>query len=211
MSAHHNLRSYCPLKTVLNRLGDNHQASCNTYKTHVMATHHGGSGQPLDRDSIPNGKDTDVNIMHDYHHEDTNDFENVEKENHANLEALTRDLDDLCHKVQAGEGKPTEVLYHIEHKFQRLSVALCPSASLEPVNNVFKQYMDTLCSAPKQTNFINTLIQDISIFIGNNSTQMEDWLVDIETAADLSVESMTKLAQAKSKGLIHILLVKFLT
>ena len=49
MVAHHNLRSCSPLKTVLGRIGDNYQAYCNTYKTHTMATHHGGSGQPLDR------------------------------------------------------------------------------------------------------------------------------------------------------------------
>ena len=66
--------------------------------------------------------------------------------------------------------------------------------------------MDTLCSAQKHTNFSNTLIQDIPIFNGNDSTQLEDWLVDIETAADLSAESMTKLAQAESKGLTHTII-----
>ena len=70
MSACHNLRSQSHLKTVLNRLGDTYQAYCNTYKSHIMATHHGGSGQPLDRDATPNEKDTDVDILHHYHHED---------------------------------------------------------------------------------------------------------------------------------------------
>ena len=45
-----------------------------------MATHHRGPGQPLDRDATLAGKDTDVNIPHDYHHEDMDDFENVEWE-----------------------------------------------------------------------------------------------------------------------------------
>ena len=66
--------------------------------------------------------------------------------------------------------------------------------------------MATLCSAQKQTNFTNTLIQDIPIFNVNDSIQLEDWLVDIDTAADLSAESRTKLAQAKSKGLTHTLI-----
>ena len=113
MSAHCNLRSYSPLKTVLNMLGDTYQVYCNTYKTYTMATCHGGSGQSLDRDATPIGKDTDVNILHDYHHEDMDDFENVEQENHTNLAALIRELDDLHHRVQAGEGKPTEALHHI--------------------------------------------------------------------------------------------------
>ena len=41
------------------------------------------------------------------------------------------------------------------------------------------------------------LIQDIPTFNGSDSTQLEDWLVDIETAANLTDESRTKLAQAK--------------
>ena len=60
----------------------------------------------------------------------------------------------------------------------------------------------------KQTNFTNTLIQDIPIFKGNDSTWLEDWLVDIETAVDLSAESGTKHAQAKSKGLTHTLILQ---
>ena len=44
------------------------------------------------------------------------------------------------------------------------------------------------------------LLQDITIFNGNDSSQLEDWLIDIETTTDLTSESRTKLAQAKSKG-----------
>ena len=41
--------------------------------------------------------------------------------------------------------------------------------------------------------FANILIQDIPTFNGSNSTQLEDWSVDIETAANLTDESRTKL------------------
>ena len=99
MSACHNLRSHSPLKTVLNRLGDTYQAHCNTYKTHAMATHHGGSGQPLDRDANMTRKDTDVDIPQVFHHEDTDNFENVEYENPTRLAAITSKLDDLCQKI----------------------------------------------------------------------------------------------------------------
>ena len=58
---------------------------------------------------------------------------------------------------------------------------------------------------------MNTLIQDIPNFNGNHSTQFEDWLVDIETIANLTDESRTKLAQAKSKGLSHTLITEVLT
>ena len=98
-------------------------------------------------------------------------------------------MDDLCQQVLAGEGQPTEALHHIKCKLQRLSIALYPSAQPEPLDDIQKQYTDTLCSAQKQTN------------LANNFTQLEDWLGDIETAADRSAESRTKLAQTKSKGL----------
>ena len=63
----------------------------------------------------------------------------------------------------------------------------------------------------KKLTFINTLLQDITIFNGNDSPQLEDWLIDIETAAKLMTESRTKLAQAKSKGLTQTLISEELT
>ena len=59
--------------------------------------------------------------------------------------------------------------------------------------------------------FVNTLLQDITIFNGNDSSQLEDWLIYIETASDLTSESRTKLAQAKSKGLIQTLILEALS
>ena len=58
-----------------------------------MATHHGGTGQPLDRDPTLHEQSTD--IPSDYHHEDMDNLENVEHENQTTLKALTRDLDNL--------------------------------------------------------------------------------------------------------------------
>ena len=45
--------------------------------------------------------------------------------------------------------------------------------------------------AQKKSTFTNTLLQDITIFNGSNSSQLEDWLIDIETAAHLTSESTT--------------------
>ena len=52
----------------------------------------------------------------------------------------------------------------------------------------------------------STLLQDITIFNGNDSTQLEDWLIDIESTANLTSESRTKLAHTKSKGLTCMLI-----
>ena len=88
-----------------------------------------------------------------------------------------------------------------------MSFTDCP----EPLDQVLQQYMETLCSPQKQTTFVNTLIQDIPTCNGSDSTHLEDWLVDIETAANLTDESRTKLAQAKSKGLTQVLIIEALT
>ena len=61
---------------------------------------------------------------------------------------------------------------------------------------------------PEENQFHKILIQDIPTFNGSNLMQLQDWLVDIETAANLTEESRTKLAQAKSKGLPHMLITE---
>ena len=37
-----------------------------------------------------------------------------------------------------------------------------------------KHYTNTLCSAQKQTNLTNSLLQDILVFNGHDTTQLED-------------------------------------
>ena len=74
----------------------------------------------------------------------------------------------------------------LEHELHRLSLMFQSSAPPEPLDEVQQQYMATLCSDQKQTTFANTLIQDIPTFNGSDSTQLEDWLVDIETTANLN-------------------------
>ena len=86
----------------------------------------------------------------------------------------------------------------------------CPSAPPEPLD-VLQQYTESVCTAQKQTTFASTLIQDRPTFNGSDAVQLEDWLVDIETAADLTNESRTKLAQAKSKCLTCTFITEALT
>ena len=88
-----------------------------------MATHHGGSGQPSDRDNNA-FKTTDTECRHaqEFHHMNTNGFDDSETINPARQTAITRLLDDLCQQVQAGEGQPSEALnykdclYHSTHQ-----------------------------------------------------------------------------------------------
>ena len=216
MSAHCSLRLHSPLKTVLGKIGDTCQAYCSTYKTHVMTTHHGGLGPPLNRDANATREeqpvvDTSIKVPQDFHPEDTDHFEDLGHNNPTRLTAITRELDNLHQGIQAEEGQPMEALKHIEQELQWLSISLNPPAHTEPLVEVLKPYTNTLCSAQKKTNFTNFLLQDISIFTGHDATQLEDWLVDIETAADLTAESSTKLAQAKLKGLTCTLITEAIT
>ena len=51
-------------------------------------------------------------------------------------------------------------------------------------------------------------MQDIPILNGQDSSQLEDWLTDIETALELTGKGRTRLAQAKSRGLVRTLITK---
>ena len=92
MSAHQNLWTRSPLKKVLNKLGDSYHAYVNMYKTHMMAIHHRGTGQPSEMD--PNPQAQDIDIPNDYQ-EDIDDLENIEHENHIQFKELTNELDHL--------------------------------------------------------------------------------------------------------------------
>ena len=95
MLACHSLRSHSPLKTVFGKIGDTYQAYCSTYKAHGMTTHHGGLGQPLDRNTNMTREKQivvviDVEVVQDFHPEDTDHFEDLEHDNPARLTAITR-------------------------------------------------------------------------------------------------------------------------
>ena len=58
---------------------------------------------------------------------------------------------------------------------------------------------------------MNSILQDIPVFNEHDTTKLEDWLTDIATAADLTSESRERLAKAKSRGLIHIIVTEAIT
>ena len=210
------LRLHSPLKTVFGKLGELTKPIATHIKHSLWLPTIEAQDNPFDRDIDVAGeahetKDTDIENTPDFHPVDTDNFENLQHNNPAKLTILTREVDDLHQWVQAGEGQPTETLNYIEHKLQRLSISLHPSAPTEPLGEVIRHYTNTLCSVQKQTNLTNSLLQDISVFNGHDATQLEDWLVDIEIATDLTAESRTKLTQAKSKGLTCPLITEAIT
>ena len=93
-----------------------------------------------------------------------------------------------------------DTINHLEHKLSELAITLCTPMPAEPIGEVLNKYTNTLCNAQKKTSLESSLLQDITILDRNDSSQLEDWLTDIKTASDLTGESRTILAQAKSKG-----------
>ena len=81
-----------------------------------------------------------------------------------------------------------------------------PSVPPEPIDDLLQQNTETLCTAQQKTIFTNNILQDITIFSNTDTSQLKDLLTDIESAADLTHRSCTKLAQATSKSLTHTLI-----
>ena len=104
---------------------------------------------------------------------------------------------------------PSEAIHDLEQRLNKLTLTLCHLDT--PIENVLVRYTKTLCTAQKKTSLESSLLQDIPLLNGQDSSQLEDWLMDIETASELTGKSRTKLAQVKSRGLVRTLISKALT
>ena len=170
----------------------------------AMATCHGGAGHSLDRGIGLHTEDPEpTNIDNESTHSSNATVALREPEaeghpkdpvynNHDILAPLTSEINDLWQWVGAGEGQPAETLDCIECELQNLSIALHPPpppTPAEPFGEVIQHYTDTLCTTQKQSNPTNSLLHDIAVFNEHDSTKLEDLLMDIETAADLTSES----------------------
>ena len=104
--------------------------------------------------------------------------------------------------------EPREAIHEIEQRLNDLTLALHHQNA--PLENVLDGYTETLCTAQKKTSLESSLLQDIPILNGQDSSQLKDWLTDIETASELTGKGRTKLAQAKSRGLVRTLITEML-
>ena len=170
-----------------------------------MVTCYGGIGDT----SMSNSEYHDMDA--DDYQADINDLENTEPNHEAGLRDFTCEIEQLQQTIEANDNDPMDAISHLECKLNQLAITLCPPMPAEPIGEVQNKYTNTLCNAQKKTSLESSLLQDIRILNGNDSSQLEDWLTDIETASDLMGKSRTKLAQAKSKGLIRTLISEALT
>ena len=84
---------------------------------------------------------------------------------------MANEIDYLQQKVKANETQPMDTVSHLEHELNRLALTLYMSTLPGPLDEVLQQYSNTLCTAQKKTSFVNTLLHDITIFNGNDSSQ----------------------------------------
>ena len=159
-----------------------------------MATHFGGVGNT----SMENPETQDVDNVS----EDGFQDENIIQKLLCKTECLKQVIEDR-------DNGPREAINDLEQRLNRLTLTLHHSDT--PIENVLDRYTETLCTAQKKTSLESSLLPDIPILHGQDSSQLEDWLTDIETSSELTGESRTKLAQAKSKGLVRTLISEALT
>ena len=181
-------RSCSPIKKLFNGLHSLH-TYVNYHKTHNMATHFAGIGATPIED--PKTQEPDNRSENEFQDEDI-------------MKQVLAKMENIKQFVEEKYRKPRDTIQEIEQRLNDLSLALHQPYS--PIENVLDRYTETLCMAQKKTSLENTLLQDIPVLYGQDSSQLEDWLMDIENAAELTNKSRTKLAQAKSRGLVRTLI-----
>ena len=171
-----------------------------------MATHYGGI--EVTSMNNPDSQDMDADIQNNYQ-EDTNDLENVEPYDQAGSKHLSCEIEQLRQTIEDSNNDPMDAINHLEQTLNQLGITLCPPTG--PIGEVLNKYINTLCTTQKKISLERSLFQDIPILNVNDSSPLEDWLTDIETASDLTGKIRTKLAQAKLKGLVRTLISEALT
>ena len=75
-----------------------------------------------------------------------------------------------------------------------------PEPNKEPICPTMQASTDTLHATQREANLTTSSLKDIPMFDGQDYGNLEDWLMDLETTADILTESHIYLAEAKSCG-----------
>ena len=121
---------------------------------------------------------------------ETQDIDNASQDDFPNENIVQNLLCKTEHLKQAIEDRdndPREAIQQLEQKLNRLTLTLHPSS--DPIEQVLGIYTETLCTAEKKTSLESSLLQDIPTLNGQDSSQLQDWLTDIETASELTGKS----------------------
>ena len=188
------LQTHSPIKRLYCKLENSIQTHINYRKTHAMAMCYGGVGDT----SMENPQNRDL---------DNDNQDNFQDENI--ITQLICKTEQLRQAIEDRDNDPRDAIHQLEQRLHKLTLTLCSPS--EPIEDILDKYTETLCTTQKKTSLESSLLQDIPTLNGQDSSQLEDWLTDIETASELTGESRTKIAQAKSKGLVRTLISEALT
>ena len=183
---------HSPIKKLLKKLDSIH-SYINYCKMHAMATHFGGVGDA----PVENPKN-----------QETGNISKDESQDEDLIRQLLTKTANIKQFVEDKYNEPKAAIHEIEQRLNDLTLALHHQNT--PIENVLDRYTETLGTAQKKTSLESSLLQDIPILNGQDFSQLEDWLTNIETTSELINESRTKLAQAKSRGLVRTLITKAL-
>ena len=171
------LQTCFPIKRLFHKLENSIQTYINYHKTHMMATHYGGVGDTSMED--PETRDLDNASQDDFQDEYI-------------VQNLLHKTERLKQAIEDRDNDPRKAIQQLEQRLNRLTLPLHPSS--DPIEQVLDKYTETLCTTQKKTCLESSLLQDIPTLNGQDSSQLEDWLTDIETASELTDEGRTKIA-----------------
>ena len=116
----------------------------------------------------------------------TQDIDNVSEDESQDEDLIRQLLSETANLKQFVEDRDSELreaIHDLEQRLNDLTLTLYHQNT--PIENVLDRYTKTLCTAQKKTSLESSLLQDIPILNGQDSSQLEDWLMDIETASEL--------------------------
>ena len=120
---------------------------------------------------------------------ETRDLDNDSQDNFQDeniVQQLIHEMECLRQAIEDRDNDPRNAIHQLEQRLNRLTLTLCPQS--EPIEEVLDKYTETLCTTQKKTSLESSFLQDIPTLNGQDSSQLEDWLTDIETASELTVE-----------------------
>ena len=151
------MHTHSTIKRLFSKLENSIQTYINYHKTHAMATHFSGVGNT----SMENSKTQDVDNVS----EDESQDEDIIKQSLCETACLKQYIEDR-------DNEPREAIHDLEQRLNELTLTLCHQDT--PIENVLDRYTETLCTAQKKTSLESSLLQDIPILNGQDSSQLED-------------------------------------
>ena len=114
---------------------------------------------------------------------ETQDVDNVSEDESQDEDLVKKLLCKTAHLkqfVEDRDNEPREAIHDLEQRLNRLTLTLCHSDT--PIENVLDRYPETLCTAQKKTSLESSLLQDIPILNGQDSSQLKDWLTGYQNS-----------------------------